>query len=219
MGVNILPILFIHVSFFNYRIQHPPVSLPQRVRVRRHRDYRPLQQFRADVTDAAALSRTGLHRQPAYGRRLQEAPVPGVPYALRERVILQKLELGDNATIAGPLDAQRPADGQPARRRPPRSVVRPHHHRIAPVVIEPQPREVYLRRSPRPVVRRDNHAAPPRVHRAAPHNVHANRPHIPSHAIPSILSVHAKTPDSRDRLRPRNRGRLHPLRKAPSRSG
>ena len=180
----------------NYRIQHPPMRLPQRIRVRRHRHNRPLQQFRARIGCTPPCC--GHESRPAASLWTPPAGSPcptrcgcaartGRPRGTRTR-----RRMPPSSDL---LDAQRPADWQPARRRPSRSVMRPHHHRIAPVVIKLQSRKINLRRSPRPLIRRDDHAATPRVHRLAPHDVHDQRPNITSHAIPSILSIHAKTPE------------------------
>ena len=120
-------------------------------------------------------------------------------HALRMRCANGSSSRNSNSATMPPscraLDAQRPADGQPARRRASRRVVRPHHHRIAAVVVEPQSREVDLRSGARPVVCGNHHAAPPGVHRLAPHDGHAHRPHpsCPDHRNPRLLH-NAKSP-------------------------
>ena len=82
-----------------HRIQHAAVRLAQGVGVGGHGDDRPLQQFSADVAYAAAMRGPGFKRQPAYGRGLQEALVPGVADALREGVVFEELELGDDSAV------------------------------------------------------------------------------------------------------------------------
>ena len=101
--------------------------------------------------------------------------------ALRMRCAKGSSSRNSNSATIPPsgsaVDTQCSADRQPARRRASCRVVRPHHDRVAAVVVELQSREVNLRGSARPVARGDGNAAPFRVHRAAPHDVHAHRPH------------------------------------------
>ena len=162
------------------RVHEAAVRLPQGVRVGRDRHDGPLQEVRLRVPPRPVHGHA-LDRYPAYGRRPEEALVPGVLDALRERVVGQELEVGDDPAPRVSRDGEGAPYRQSARGGAADGVVGPHHHRVARVVLGGQPLQVELRRLPDLPVCRDGHAV-----RVIPQlllidyvHVHSSRPALP----------------------------------------
>ena len=96
------------------RLHDAGVRASERVRVGGHGHYGPLDQLGLHNADALAEpAGSRLDSPPADGRAPEEAAVPGVAYAVGERVAGQELELGPDVAVRRPVQTQGAAYGSP----------------------------------------------------------------------------------------------------------